>query len=91
MFRMPSSDATSPDLMRDAGPQNPSLTIVKGPQMGSNFELTDSDVTIGRDPSNAIFLNDFVLQFSDKCTRCGICVGLCPVTALSLEPKEAKQ
>ncbi len=46
---------------------------------------------MGSCPHNAIFLNDFVLQFSDKCTRCGICVGLCPVTALSLEPKEAKQ
>ena len=46
---------------------------------------------VGSCPHNAIFLNDFVLQFSDKCTRCGTCVKLCPVTALSLEPKEAKQ
>ena len=46
---------------------------------------------VGSCPHNAIFLNDFVLQFSDKCTRCGICVKLCPVTALSLEPKEAKR
>ena len=62
IFRMPPSDATSPDLMRDAGPKNPSLTIVKGPQMGSNFELTDPDVTIGRDPSNAVFLNDMTVS-----------------------------
>ena len=46
---------------------------------------------VGSCPHNAIFLNDYVLQFSDKCTRCGICVGLCPVQALSLEPKGAKQ
>ena len=62
ILRMPPSDATSPDLMRDAGPKNPSLTIVKGPQMGSNFELTDPDVTIGRDPSNAVFLNDMTVS-----------------------------
>ncbi|SEH61040.1 MULTISPECIES: FHA domain-containing protein [Atopobiaceae] len=62
IFRMPSSDATSPDLMGDATPANPSLVIVKGPQMGSNFELTDSIVTIGRDPSNSVFLNDMTVS-----------------------------
>ncbi len=46
---------------------------------------------VGSCPKNAIFLNDFVLQFNDNCIRCGICVGLCPVQALSLEPKEAKR
>ncbi len=46
---------------------------------------------VGSCPKNAIFLNDFVLQFNENCIRCGICVGLCPVQALSLEPKEAKR
>jgi len=42
---------------------------------------------VGSCPQNAIFLNDFVLVFSDKCNRCGRCVKLCPVEALKLEAK----
>ncbi|MCH4084183.1 MAG: FHA domain-containing protein [Coriobacteriaceae bacterium] len=62
IFRMPATDATSPDLMGGAAPGNPTLTIVKGPQMGSTFELTDDIVTIGRDPSNSVFLNDMTVS-----------------------------
>ena len=38
---------------------------------------------MGSCPKNAIFLNDFVLEFNDDCIGCGICVRLCPVAALS--------
>ncbi len=42
---------------------------------------------VGSCPQNAIFLNDFVLEFNSDCNRCGRCVRLCPVTALQLEAK----
>ena len=62
IFRMPSSDSTSPDLMGAAKPANPTLAIVKGPQMGSIFELTEGRITLGRDPSNSVFLNDMTVS-----------------------------
>ena len=62
IFRMPATDSTSPDLMGGTTPSNPTLTIVKGPQMGSVFELTDSVVSIGRDPNNSVFLNDMTVS-----------------------------
>lgn len=62
IFRMPSTEATSPDIMGQAQPSNPTLTIVKGPQTGSVFELTDKVVSIGRDPSNSVFLNDMTVS-----------------------------
>jgi ferredoxin len=40
---------------------------------------------VGSCPKNAIFLNDFVLEFNSDCINCGICVRLCPVGALSKE------
>lgn len=40
---------------------------------------------VGSCPKNAIFLNDFVLEFNKDCIKCGICVKLCPVAALSME------
>ena len=40
---------------------------------------------VGSCPKNAIFLNDYVLEFNDECINCGICVKLCPVNALALE------
>ncbi|MDR0309585.1 MAG: 4Fe-4S binding protein [Candidatus Methanoplasma sp.] len=43
---------------------------------------------VGSCPVNAIFLNDFVLEFSSKCTKCGRCVKICPVHALSMEGKK---
>ena len=58
VFRMPSSDATAPDLMKSAPLIVPVLSIIKGPQTGNVFELDQPEVTIGRDPSNTIFLND---------------------------------
>ena len=62
VFRMPSNDATAPDLMRSARITAPVLSIIKGPQTGNNFELEGDEITIGRDPSNGIFLNDMTVS-----------------------------
>lgn len=64
VFRMPSSDATAPDLMKSAQTPVPVLSIIKGPQTGNNFELDTPEVTLGRDPSNTIFLNDMTVSRS---------------------------
>ena len=64
IFRMPSADATVPDIMAAAQPVQPTLTIVKGPQTGAAFELEDEVTTIGRDPANGIFLNDMTVSRS---------------------------
>ena len=62
IFRMPSADSTVPDLMGGKRPSHPTLTIVKGPQTGSVFELTENEITLGRDPSNSVFLNDMTVS-----------------------------
>lgn len=62
IFRMPSADATVPDIMAVSKPVQPTLTIVKGPQIGQTFELNASTITIGRDPSNSVFLNDMTVS-----------------------------
>ena len=64
VFRMPSSDTTAPDLMASATLSVPVLSIIKGPQTGNNFELEGMEITIGRDPANAIFLNDMTVSRS---------------------------
>ncbi len=62
IFRMPAADATVPDLMGAARPQNPTLTILKGPQIGTTFELDTPQITLGRDPKNSVFLNDMTVS-----------------------------
>jgi pSer/pThr/pTyr-binding forkhead associated (FHA) protein len=62
IFRMPSADTTSPDLLGSTKPAHPTLAIVKGPHTGQVFELTDSIISLGRDPSNTIFLNDMTVS-----------------------------
>lgn len=62
IFRMPSADATVPDLMSAPKPVYPTLTIVKGPHLGDTFELDSDVITLGRDPSNSIFLNDMTVS-----------------------------
>ena len=62
VFRMPSDDATAPDLMKSVPISRPVLTIIKGPQSGNTFELCDSVTSIGRDPANEIFLNDMTVS-----------------------------
>ncbi len=62
VFRMPSADATVPDLMAGSVQAKPSITIVKGPMAGENFELDSDDITLGRDPKNSVFLNDMTVS-----------------------------
>ncbi len=62
VFRMPADDATAPDLMKSVSLSRPVLTIIKGPQTGNTFELDDVETTVGRDPANAIFLNDMTVS-----------------------------
>lgn len=62
IFRMPSTDATVPDLMGSQRMSNPTLSIVKGPHTGTTFVLDTPEITIGRDPSNSVFLNDMTVS-----------------------------
>ena len=62
IFRMPAADSTVPDLMGALKPANPTLTIVKGPQIGQVFELDSPQITLGRDPRNSVFLNDMTVS-----------------------------
>lgn len=62
IFRMPSPDSTAPDLLSDAKVSKPVLAIVKGPQTGAQFILTDATTTLGRDPLNSVFLNDMTVS-----------------------------
>ncbi|MDR0198309.1 MAG: 4Fe-4S binding protein [Methanomassiliicoccaceae archaeon] len=39
----------------------------------------------GACPKNAIYLNDYILEFNGDCNNCGRCVKLCPVGALTKE------
>ena len=64
VFRVPSCDATVPDLMAHVRSTAPVLSIVKGPQTGAAFELEDDVTTIGRDPANGIFLKDMTVSRS---------------------------
>ena len=62
IFRMPAADSTIPDLMGSSKPAHPTLTIVKGPQIGEVFELDAPEITLGRDPKNSVFLNDMTVS-----------------------------
>ena len=62
VFRIPTDDATAPDLMRSARITDPVISIIKGPQTGNTFEITEPETSIGRDPANAIFLNDMTVS-----------------------------
>lgn len=62
VFRVPSDDATLTDLRVDEKPAAPSLSIVKGPHTGIVFDLDQDQITIGRDPSNSVFLNDMTVS-----------------------------
>ncbi|OUN89166.1 MULTISPECIES: FHA domain-containing protein [Enorma] len=62
VFRIPTDDATAPDLMKSARITDPVISIIKGPQTGNTFEIIDPETSIGRDPANAIFLNDMTVS-----------------------------
>lgn len=62
IFRMPSSDATVPDLMNGNVPALPTLTIVKGPSTDKTFTLSGTTVTLGRDPKSDVCLDDMTVS-----------------------------
>lgn len=64
VFRMPIDDVTAPDLMKSTKIANPVISIIKGPQTGNTFEITAPETSVGRDPANAIFLNDMTVSRS---------------------------
>ena len=64
VFRMPIDDATAPDLMKSTKIANPVISIIKGPQTGNTFEIAAPETSVGRDPANAIFLNDMTVSRS---------------------------
>ena len=47
IFRMPSADATVPDIMAVSKPVQPTLTIVKGPQIGERLSSTRRPSPLG--------------------------------------------
>jgi pSer/pThr/pTyr-binding forkhead associated (FHA) protein len=57
-FNLANPDTTIPNI--NVSPTNglATLTIVRGPQAGERFTLDIPEVTIGRDPSCEVFLND---------------------------------
>ena len=67
IFRMPSADSTIPDLMGGSAPARPTITIVKGPMSGETFELEGSEISLGRDPKNGVFLNDMTVSRRHAC------------------------
>jgi pSer/pThr/pTyr-binding forkhead associated (FHA) protein len=84
IFRMPSADATVPDLMASQKPVYPTLTIVKGPHLGDSYDLDTPVITLGRDPSNSIFLNDMtVSRHHARMDLTGIETGRATITDLS--------
>ena len=61
---MPIDDATAPDLLNSSQIPCPMISIIKGPQTGNTFRIDAPETTIGRDPANAIFLNDMTVSRS---------------------------
>ena len=83
IFRMPAADSTVPDLMGGLKPSHPTLTIVKGPQIGQSFELDTPEITLGRDPKNSVFLNDMtVSRHHARMDLSNIALGLATVEDL---------
>ena len=83
IFRMPAADSTVPDLMGAARPSHPTLTIVKGPQIGQTFELDAPMITLGRDPKNSVFLNDMtVSRHHARMDLAGVSAGMATIEDL---------
>lgn len=53
-----SSDAHKVDYKGNSEIGTPAFTILKGPMAGEVFKITHFPITIGRDPSCELFLND---------------------------------
>ncbi|MBE6480352.1 MAG: FHA domain-containing protein [Olsenella sp.] len=62
VFRIPSADSTLPDIGTVGKVIHPSLSIIKGPHTGITFDLDQPIITVGRDPSNSVFLNDMTVS-----------------------------
>ena len=65
IFRMPSTDATVPDLMGSQRLSNPTLSIVKGPHTGTTFVLDTQEITIRLDHSDSVFLSEMTVSRHD--------------------------
>ena len=82
IFRM-STENTVPNIMEGTRQSHPTLAIVKGPQAGAVFELTEQEVTLGRDPSNSVFLNDMtVSRHHARMNLANIAAGDCSIEDL---------
>jgi pSer/pThr/pTyr-binding forkhead associated (FHA) protein len=57
-FGAVAADATMPHISSNPGAGLATVTIVRGPQTGEVFVIDVPEVTIGRDPSCGLFLND---------------------------------
>lgn len=57
-FSLVSPDATIPGINLTTEEGLADLVIVRGPQAGEQFVLDIPEITIGRDPSCEVFLND---------------------------------
>jgi transcriptional regulator with GAF, ATPase, and Fis domain len=84
---------------------NPRLIALTGPSKGKSFVLTERELSIGRDPSSALFLNDPLISrqhavvkdgapnwiIVDLNSRNGTFVNAIPVTERKLEPGDRIQ
>ncbi len=52
-----------------AASEGPVLVVHKGPEIGERFYLEGSILTIGRDPSSSIFLNDITVSRTHATVR----------------------
>ena len=55
--------ASAADLAME-GADGPLLVVRKGPEIGERFYIDEGALTIGRDPSSSIFLNDITVSRS---------------------------
>src|SRR5439155_14244576 len=84
---------------------NPRLIALAGPSKGKSFGLTEDDFSIGRDPSNSLFLNDSLISrqhallrnagrdvtILDLNSRNGTFVNAVPIKERKLEPGDRIQ
>lgn len=54
--------AVDPELLKDLQPGDAALVIHRGPEQGTQFELKDQLVTLGRGPDSTIFLDDVTVS-----------------------------
>lgn len=57
-FNLANPDATIPGISLHSADGLADLTIIRGPLAGEQFTLDQPEITIGRDPSCEVFLND---------------------------------